>query len=567
MLKKYTLTTLLVVFAIACQPISKQSENRGTLAKNGLVSSAHPLASEVGVQILKKGGNAADATVATFFALSVVYPRAGNIAGSAFVVYRLDNGEIGGIDGREKAPSKGHRDMFLDKDGNVIKDLSLIGHLAVGVPGSVDAMVEMHKKLGKLAWKDLIQPSIDLANNGFKLTKREAESLNNTKESFKKANRYSIHLVREDRPWQEGDMIYYRELAKVLERIRDTGRDGFYKGETAELFVKEMEKGNGIITREDLANYKAIWRTPVTTTYKKDYKIISMPPPSSGGIALLQLMQGSENYPFREWGFLSSQTIHTMTELERRVYADRATHLGDPDFYKVPTEMLLNPEYNKKRNTSISPTQKTASTTIKEGNVKAIESVETTHFSVVDKDGNAFSITTTLNGNFGSKVMVEGGGFLLNNEMDDFSVKAGVPNQFGAVGGEANAIEANKRMLSSMTPSIVEKNKELFMVVGSPGGTTIITTVYQVILNVIEHQMTMQQAVNAKRFHHQWQPDLILMEKGAIPDSIKTRLQSMGHIINEIGGLGKVDAILRLPSGMYEGASDLTRSDGAAVGY
>lgn len=567
MLKKYTLLAFLAVFAIACQPISKQSENRGTLAKNGLVSSAHPLASEVGVQILKKGGNAADATVATFFALSVVYPRAGNIAGSAFVVYRLGSGEIGSIDGREKAPSKGHRDMFLDKDGNVIKDLSLIGHLAVGVPGSVDAMVEMHKKLGKLAWKDLIQPAIDLANNGFKLTKREAESLNNTKESFKKANRYLIHLVREDRPWQEGDMIYYKELAKVLERIRDTGRDGFYKGETAELFVKEMEKGNGIITREDLANYKAIWRTPVQTSYKKDYKIISMPPPSSGGIALLQLMQGSENYPFRQWGFLSSQTIHTMTELERRVYADRATHLGDPDFYKVPTEMLLNPEYNRKRNASINPTQKTPSTAIKEGNVKAIESVETTHFSVVDKEGNAFSITTTLNGNFGSKVMVEGGGFLLNNEMDDFSVKAGVPNQFGAVGGEANAIEANKRMLSSMTPSIVEKNKELFMVVGSPGGTTIITTVYQVILNVIEHQMTMQEAVNAKRFHHQWQPDLILMERGAIHDSVKNRLQSMGHIINEINGLGKVDAILRLPNGMYEGASDLTRSDGAAIGY
>ncbi len=567
MLKKYTLFALVVVFAIACQPISKPSENRGTLAKNGLVSSAHPLASEVGVHILKKGGNAADATIATFFALSVVYPRAGNIAGSAFAVYRLSNGEIGSIDGREKAPSKGHRDMFLDKDGNVIKDLSLIGHLAVGVPGSVDAMVEMHKKLGKLAWKDLIQPAIELANNGFKLTKREAESLNSTKDNFKKANRYPIHLVREDRPWQEGDVIYYKELAKVLERIRDAGRDGFYKGETAELFVKEMEKGKGIITMEDLANYKAIWRTPVKTSYKKDYKIISMPPPSSGGIALLQLMQGSENYPFREWGFLNSQTIHTMTELERRVYADRATHLGDPDFYKVPTEMLLNPEYNKKRNASISPTQKTASTTIKEGNVRAIESVETTHFSVVDKEGNAFSITTTLNGNFGSKVMVEGGGFLLNNEMDDFSVKAGVPNQFGAVGGEANAIEANKRMLSSMTPSIVEKNNKLFMVVGSPGGTTIITTVYQVILNVIEHQMTMQEAVNAKRFHHQWQPDIILMERGAIPDSVKTRLQNMGHIINEIGGLGKVDAILRLPNGIYEGASDLTRSDGAAIGY
>ncbi len=566
MRNQFYLFFLLVLFIFSCQPTAQKTANRGTLAKNGLVSSSHPLASEVGVNILKKGGNAADATVATFFALSVVYPVAGNIAGSAFVVYRLKDGQIGSIDGREKAPAKAHRDMFLDKDGNVIKDLSLLGHLAVGVPGSVDAMVEMHKKFGKLAWKDVIQPAIELANNGFKLTKREAESLNRAKEQFKKINSYSLHVVREDRSWQEGDLIFYKDLAKALERIRDSGRDGFYKGETAELIAKEMEKGKGIITKEDLANYKAVWRTPVTTAYK-DCKIISMPPPSSGGIALLQLMQGSENYPFTKWGQLNSQTIHTMTELERRVYADRATHLGDPDFYKVPSEMLLNPEYNKKRNASISPVQKTLSSAIKEGNVKSIESVETTHFSVVDKEGNAFSITTTLNSYFGSKVMVEGGGFFLNNEMDDFSVKAGVANQFGAIGGEANAIIANKRMLSSMTPTIVEKNGKLLMVVGSPGGTTIITTVYQVMLNVLAHKMTMQEAVNAKRFHHQWQPDIILMEKGAIPDSVKTRLQNMGHIISEIGGLGKVDAILRLPNGMYEGASDLNRSDGAALGY
>lgn len=566
MVKEYAYLIVFIALVFSCQPLPKKSENRGSLAKNGMVSSAHPLASQVGVEILKKGGNAADASVATFFALAVVYPVAGNIAGSAFVVYRLKNGEIGSIDGREKAPAKAHRDMFLDKEGNVIKDLSLIGHLAVGVPGSVDAIYQMHQKLGKMPWKDLIQPAIDLANNGFLLTKREAEYLNRSKEQFIKTNRYKIHVVRDDRPWQAGDTIYYKDLAKTLERIRDKGRDGFYKGETAELFAKEMEKGGGIITKEDLQNYKAVWRTPVTTTYK-NCKIISMPPPSSGGIALLQLMQGAENYPIKKWGLLNSQTIHIMTELERRVYADRATHLGDPDFYKVPQEMLLNPEYNKKRNASIKPAQKTPSAEIKEGNVSSIESVETTHFSVTDKEGNAFSITTTLNSYFGSKVMVEGGGFFLNNEMDDFSVKAGVPNQFGAIGGEANAIAPNKRMLSSMTPSIVEKNGKLLMVVGSPGGTTIITTVFQVILNVLEHGMTMQEAVNAKRFHHQWQPDVILMEKEAIPDSVKRRLQSMGHIVQEIGGLGKVDAILRLPNGMYEGASDLNRSDGAAIGY
>jgi gamma-glutamyltranspeptidase / glutathione hydrolase len=566
MFKKYSIFAFIIFMVASCQPKPQKTENRGTLANNGMVSSTHPLASQVGVEIMRKGGNAADATVATFFALAVVYPVAGNIGGSAFVVYRLKDGQVGSIDGREKAPAKASRDMFLDKEGNVIKDLSLIGHLASGVPGSVDAMYEMHKKFGKLAWKDVIQPAINLANDGFLLTKREAEYLNRTKDLFLKINKHKIHVVREDRAWQEGDTIYYKELARVLERIRDSGRDGFYKGETADLIAKEMEKGKGLISKEDLANYKAVWRTPVVTKYK-DCKVISMPPPSSGGIALLQLMQGAEKYPFKKWGLLGSQTIHTMTELERRVYADRATHLGDPDFYKVPQEMLLNPAYNKKRNASIKPTEKTPSVAIKEGNVTSIESVETTHFSVADKEGNAFSITTTLNSYFGSKVMVEGGGFFLNNEMDDFSVKPGVPNQFGAIGGEANAIAPNKRMLSSMTPTIVEKNGKLLMVVGSPGGTTIITTVYQVILNVLEYKMTMQEAVNAKRFHHQWQPDVILVENGAITDSVKARLQSMGHIIQEIGGLGKVDAILRLPDGTYEGASDLNRSDGAALGY
>lgn len=557
-------TTFLLV---TCRQVPQSQRLEGTIGSNGMVVSTHPIASDIGLEILKKGGNAADAAVATFFALAVVFPEAGNIGGGGFAVYRTKNGETFALDFREKAPAAAHRNMYLDEKGEPIKNLSIRGHLAAGVPGAVAGMFELHKKLGSLPWKDLVQPAIDVACNGHVLTQIAADNLNRMKADFQAANRYPIHLVRNDRQWKAGDTVRHLELAESLERIRDYGADGFYKGKTADLIVAEMQAGKGLITREDLENYRPVWRTPVIGTYKKNYRIISMPPPSSGGIALLQLMQGSENYPFRKWGHNSTPTVHVMTELERRVYADRATHLGDPDFYKVPVAMLLNPRYNRARNADIRMDRKTPSSEIKEGNVERIESLETTHFSIVDKQGNAIALTTTLNGYYGCKVMVQGAGFFLNNEMDDFSIKPGVPNQFGLVGGEANAIAPGKRMLSSMTPTIVEKNGKLHLVVGTPGGSTIITGVYQVILNVIEHGMTMQEAVNAKRFHHQWLPDQILFEKGAFSDEAKKQLQAKGHVLVEVNSLCKVDAIRVRPDGKYEGAADYTRSDGKAAGY
>jgi len=559
------LIALWLVFSCKQQLVSQRVE--GTIGSNGMVVSTHPIASNIGLEILKKGGNAADAAIATFFALAVVFPEAGNIGGGGFAVYRTKNGEVGALDFREKAPAAAHRNMYLDENGEPIKNLSLRGHLAAGVPGAVAGMVALHQKLGSLPWKDLVQPAINVARNGHLLTQIAAANLNRAKADFQAANLYPLHVVRNDRQWQQGDTIYHPELAETLERIRDYGNDGFYKGKTADLIVAEMKAGKGLITHEDLANYRAVWRTPVISHYKKQYRIISMPPPSSGGVALLQLMQGSENYPLAKWGHNSAQTIHVMTELERRVYADRATHLGDPDFYSVPVQMLLNPQYNRKRNATIRMEKKTPSSEIKEGKVDRIESLETTHFSVADKDGNAIALTTTINSYYGCKVMVKGAGFFLNNEMDDFSVKPGVPNQFGLVGGEANAIAPHKRMLSSMTPTIVEKDGKLHLVVGTPGGSTIITGVYQVILNVIEHGMTMQEAVNAKRFHHQWLPDQILIEKGAISDKVKQELEAKGHILVEVSSLCKVDAIGVRPDGKYEGAADYTRSDGKASGY
>ncbi|MCS7018358.1 MAG: gamma-glutamyltransferase [Cytophagales bacterium] len=558
---------LVLGLILACQKQPTPKRLEGTIGSNGMVVSTHPIASDIGLSILKKGGNAADAAVATFFALAVVFPEAGNIGGGGFAVYRTKNGEIGALDFREKAPAAAHRDMYLDANGEPIQHLSTRGHLAAGVPGAVAGMVALHQKLGSLPWKELVQPAIDVARNGHVLTAIAAANLNRMKAEFQAANRYPIHLVRNDRPWQAGDTIYHPELAQSLERIRDYGNDGFYKGKTADLIVAEMQAGKGLITHEDLANYRAVWRQPVISSYKGKYRIISMPPPSSGGVALLQLMQGSENYPLAKWGHNTAKTVHVMTELERRVYADRATHLGDPDFYQVPVKMLLNPQYNRSRNANIRMDKKTPSTEIKEGSVDRIESLETTHFSVADKEGNAIALTTTVNGYYGCKVMVQGAGFFLNNEMDDFSIKPGVPNQFGLIGGEANAIAPHKRMLSSMTPTIVEKDGKLYLVVGTPGGSTIITGVYQVILNVIEHGMTMQEAVNAKRFHHQWLPDHILFEKGAFSDDTKKQLEAKGHVLVEVGALCKVDAIRVRPDGKYEGAADYTRSDGKAAGY
>jgi gamma-glutamyltranspeptidase/glutathione hydrolase len=558
---------------VACRPTTTQQDhksatgtietaNRGVLSKNGMVSTTHFLASEIGAQVLREGGNAVDAGVAVFFALVVVFPEAGNIGGGGFAVYRDKNGQSASLDFREKAPAKAHRDMFLDAKGQPIKMLSLRGHLASGVPGAVHGMYELHRRYGSKPWKQLLQPSIELAEKGHRLTKAAAANFNRLRAHFDSANTYKLPLSRE---WKEGDTIYHPDLARTFRIIADKGRAGFYEGEIAQLIEDEMKRGGGIITKEDLKNYSSVWRTPLRGKYK-DYTVISMPPPSSGGVALLQLLEGASNYPLAKWGHNSSNALHLMTELERRVYADRATYLGDPDFFKVPVEMLLNPAYNRKRNAGINMNQKTNSQDIKEGKVELIESTETTHFSITDAQGNALSITTTLNSFYGSKVMVKGGGFFMNNEMDDFSVKPGVPNQFGLVGGEANAIAPHKRMLSSMTPTIVEKDGQLVMVVGSPGGSTIMTTVFQTILNVLEHNMTMKQAVAAKRLHHQWLPDEVLYERNGLPDSVLTRLKQLGHQMEPTGILGRIDAVLRLPDGTYEGASDVSRSDGAAVG-
>ncbi len=539
-------------------------EGRGIIAKNGMVTTAHPLASAVGAKILKEGGNAFDAAIAVDFALAVVYPGAGNIGGGGFAVYRKVNGESGSLDFREKAPVSATEDMYQDKDGNVVPKLSSFGSLAIGVPGSVDGMLKLYEKLGSLPFEKLIQPAIDLAEKGFPLTEIEARKYNRFQKEILEANDSTTRFYNGGN-WKTGDTIVLPELANTLKRIRDNGRDGFYAGKTAKDLIEEVAKSGGIISQSDLDLYHSKWREPVKGEYK-GYKVISMPPPSSGGIALLQLLKGSENYDFAKYGANSAESIHLMTELERRVYADRATYLGDPDYYNVPEAMLLDSTYLKKRFANIKMDEKTDSHNIKEGDVDVIESMETTHFSIVDKEHNAISITTTLNGNFGSKVFVEKSGFFLNNEMDDFSAKPGVPNQYGLVGGKANAIAPEKRMLSSMIPTILEKDGQLFMVVGTPGGSTIITSVYQTILNVIDYGMNIQDAIDAKKTHHQWLPDVIYYEKhGLKPDVIK-KLQGLGHTLEERGTIGRLNAVVVLPDGFLQGGAD-PRADNNAVGY
>ncbi|MDX5480590.1 MAG: gamma-glutamyltransferase [Hymenobacteraceae bacterium] len=529
-----------------------------------MVVSAHPTASDIGLEIMRKGGNAYDAAIATQFALAVAHPAAGNIGGGGFLVYRHHDGSLGAIDYRETAPATATETMYQDEAGNVVEGLSTQGHLASGVPGTVDGMVKVHERLGSLPWAELVQPAIDLARNGVVLTKKEASGLNSNRQRFLDNNLHQPYLTREQ-PWQAGDTLYHPDLARTLERIRDKGREGFYAGETAGLIVKEMQRGGGIISLQDLQNYKAVWRQPLVGEYK-NYKVISMSPPSSGGVALLQLLQMVEPYDLKKYGWQSAETVQLMTEAERRVYADRATYLGDPDFVRVPVEELLDETYLKNRMAGVDLARATSSADIKAGQLPVYESEETTHFSIVDPAGNAVSVTTTLNGSYGSKVVVEGAGFLLNNEMDDFSAKPGVPNMFGLVGGKANAIAPGKRMLSSMTPTILEKDGKLYMVVGTPGGSTIITSVYQTILNVLEHDMTMQQAVAAPRFHHQWLPDEIQHEPDAISPEVRAALQSKGYKLTERGRFGRVDAILVLPDGTLEGGAD-PRGDDAAAGF
>ena len=507
----------------------------------GAVVSAREEASKIGIEILARGGNAFDAMIATDLALTVCYPNAGNISGGGFLVYRQAAGASGSLDYREKAPMAATEDMYLDNEGAIIPNKSTLGGLAVGVPGTVAGLEAIHQKFGSLPWEELVQPAIDLAKNGYLVTEKQAKSFASKRAEFIQMNGDSTFYAQN---FEAGSVVKNLALAKTLERIAVEGSAGFYQGPNAEALIQRVQETGGIMTLEDLKAYKPVWRTPIYFNYK-DLRLITMGPPSSGGICLGQIMKMIAPYNIGQYKQNSEEAVQIMVEAERRSYADRSKYLGDPDFISIPSDSLLDSAYLAARMENFSFNEATPSSAIEPGSIIWEESEETTHYSILDSMGNAVAVTTTLNGSYGSKVYVESGGYFLNNEMDDFSSKPGVPNMFGLIGGKANAIAPEKRMLSAMTPTIVEKNGKLSMIVGTPGGSTIITSVLQTVLNVYEFGMSMQEAVTAPRFHHQWLPDVVTFEPERFDYEFIKKLQAKGYDIKEAYTriIGRVDAI------------------------
>ena len=568
MRKIFAFVITVAISVVACQTTEKATSlhtinpydysiQKKVVCSNGAVVSAHPLASKVGLEILKEGGNAFDAAIATQLALAVVYPNAGNIGGGGFMVARESNGRLIALDYRETASHKAHRDMYLDANGNAQGEKSINGHLSSGVPGTVAGLFAA-AKYAKLDFKKLIQPAIDLAEFGYTITDREAEGLNELQPDLKKYNTVMPVFVK-SAGWKGGDTLIQNDLANTLKRIRDNGASGFYEGETARLIVEEMKRGGGIVDYDDLKNYKATFRDPHVFNYK-GYSIVGMPMPSSGGIILHQMMKMVEKRNLGDLGFHSPQSVQLMVEVERRAYADRAEYMGDADFYKVPVKKLTDDSYLAERMNDYVAGKAGNSTDIKPGPIK--ESEETTHFNVIDKEGNVIAITTTLNNSYGSRTVVGGAGFILNDEMDDFSIKPGVPNLYGAIGGEANAIAAGKRMLSSMTPTLVLKDGKPYIITGTPGGTTIPTSVFQTIVNIIDFGLSSEDAVYKPKFHHQWMPDKIYIEKN-FPEQTMDSLKKMGYAIGDREAIGRTELIKILPDGKFEVVADNRGEDDA----
>ena len=549
-------------FALFLIIFSCSKVDEGVVSENAMVVSAREEASKIGIKILKKGGNAFDAMMATELALAVSYPSAGNIGGGGFMVYRMSDGTIGALDYRERAPIKSSRDMYLDDNDNIIEGLSMIGALSIGVPGTIAGIFEAHERFGKLEIEEIISPVIDLAKNGFVITENQQIRINENRKYFQLANKSKILF---DDNFKKNDTIRNHKLAATLERIMVNGKNEFYHGETAKKLVEFINQNGGIISLEDLKIYKPIWRDPITFNYD-GLKIISMSPPSSGGICINQIMTMIEPYNLKSFGHNSINYIKLLVEAERRSFADRSHFLGDPDFISIPTKILTNKDYLENRMVDFSFEEPTDSNKIGYGDILIPEANETTHYSIVDQFGNAIAVTTTLNGTFGSKLFADELGFFLNNEMDDFSSKPGFPNMYGLIGGEANKIEPKKRMLSSMSPTIVEKDGELYMTLGTPGGSTIITSVVQTILNVHEFEMTMNEAVNSPRFHHQWKPDSIRIELDYFDRDVIEALLKSGYRLNDKGTIGRVDGILIRDDKMLEGGAD-KRGDDTALGF